>query len=69
MKVNKEDMLEFIDSRWWIYASSRAYDGDSLRLYFSISGFKVEKKSTVVYEGPDINAAIKHFNELEEDYV
>lgn len=67
MKVNKEEMLGFINSRWWIYASSRAYDGDSLRIYFSTAGFKVQKKSTVVYEGSDIDAAIKHFNKLEED--
>lgn len=66
MKLNKEDMLEFINSRWWIYASSRAYDGESLRLYFSTTWYKVQKGSTIVYEGGHPNIAIMHFNELEE---
>jgi hypothetical protein len=71
MKLTKEDLLAFINSRRWLYASEQGFEGKLILFYYGIqgkywvvqsNGFQVEE--TVLYHGDDVDKAVGIYNEM-----
>lgn len=72
MKIKKEEMSVWINSRRFMYAASPNIHNRYMVLYFTVgNNYIVEEATrgfggepTVLYEGDDIDKAIRIFNDL-----
>lgn len=64
--INKKELVDFKNNEKKIFAAAPARNDGRKQLYITLNGnFEVHVNDEVIYEGNDVNMAVKTYNEEE----